>query len=982
MARTSEKAFNGLLAQALGRRHPRWAANAEQTGVIAGSAGKAPDIVVVPFGGSGAVPVVIETEYEPGRTVAADAEARLGAVLSASGRLLEQVVALIAPDRLRRVPQADLPAEIEQASYKWRLATGHGGGVSWFPEDGWATGSLDDLAGVCELVTVSELEVGRAADDMERTVDTVSANLTREAAQTPWVLEDIAESLCLKPSDQTTKIGVTLLANALLFQLAVEGDENPATGWRVPGPDPSRTRQQVQDDWSKILDINYLPIFYTANAVLGEIPQALAQSEVLPPLIEMAQRLAGQGAASTSDMAGQMFGKLITDRKLLATFYTRRESARLLAELAVARLPVDDWSDQREVENLRVADLACGTGALLAAAYDRIASRVRRAGGDDARLHPAMMEKVMVGADIMPAAAHMTCTSLSSMHPRSRYARSAIALMRFGLTPGTAPVGDRIRIGSLEMLDPEYQQGSWLETAELAVTPSQAGSNRAHKVLEHKSADLVIMNPPFVSPTNHADHARQGVAIPSFAGLGVDPEDQEHMSKRLAKITPRKGSAGDSNAGLGSNFLDLAHAKVKPGGVIAFVLPQTVISGNGWTKARELLTGHYKDICVVSLTPGRAQASAFSADTAIAEVLIVATRRRSNEPVEDRVLWVSLRNRPRTPLEAVHVARQIAGTEAGESSAAGELRIGGERAGSFAVTSMRTGAGYAGLTELGLGACGESMANGRLWLPRLRQIEGISITRLGELGERGPVHRDINGYEGEPGKSPPRGPFNTKKTADWRAAEYPMLWAHSAARETRLVVEPDTQGTIRPGMEELADQKWATRSRLHFTLDFTLTSQPLAACFTPEPCIGGRAWPTFTLLDHRWETAVLLWANTTMGLVAFWWVGSRQQRGRAILTITRLPELPVLDPRRLNSAQADRAREIFEEFQTCEFLPANEAYDDDARIALDEAVLIGMLGLGEDVSGKDEIKASLKVLREQWCREPSVHGGKSTRPQP
>ena len=982
MARTSERAFNGLLAQALGRRHPRWAANAEQTGVIAGSAGKAPDIVVVPSGGSGAVPMVIETEYEPGRTVEADAEARLGSVLSASGRMLEQVVALIAPDRLQSIPQAELPDAIEQAAYRWRLATGHGAGVAWFPEDGWAAGSVDDLAGLCELVTVSELEVGRAADDMEMTVDTVSANLTAEAAATPRVLDGIAEALCLKPSDQTTKIGVTLLANALLFQLAVEGDENPATGWRVPGPDPSRTRQQVLDDWWKILDINYWPIFYTAHVVLAEIPQALAQSEVLPPLVEMAQRLAGQGAASTSDMAGQMFGKLITDRKLLATFYTRRESARLLAELAVDRLPVEDWSDQRQVEKLRVADLACGTGALLAAAYDRIASRVRRAGGDDALLHPAMMENVLVGADIMPAAVHLTCTSLSSMHPRTRYARSRISLMQFGLTPGTDPVGDRIRIGSLEMLDRKYQQGSWLETAELAVMPSQNDSNGNHKVLDHSSADLIIMNPPFVSPTNHADHARQGIAVPSFAGLGVDEDDQKLMSKRLASLTPRDGSAGHGNAGLGSNFLDLAHAKaVKPGGVIAFVLPQTVIAGHGWGKARKLLTDHYKDICVVSLIPGRSQASAFSADTGIAEVLIVATRRRSHEPAEDRVLWVSLRNRPRTPLEAVHVARQIASIKAGEPSMAGELRIGAGRAGGFAVTGMRTGPGYAGLTELGLGACGEAMASGRLWLPRLRRIEGVSITRLGELGERGPVHRDINGYVGEPGASPPRGPFDKEETADWRAAEYPMLWAHKAARETRMIVEPDTQGTIRPGMEELADKMWATRSRLHFTLGFRLTSQPLAACFTPEPCIGGAGWPTFTMDEQGWETAVLLWANTTPGLIAFWWVGSRQQKGRAILTISRLPELPVLDPRCLTSAQTDSALEIFDEFQTRDFRPANEAYRDPARIALDEAVLIGMLGLGGDTAGEDEIKASLKVLREQWCREPSVHGGKPTRPQ-
>ena len=112
-------------------------------------------------------------------------------------------------------------------------------------------------------------------------------------------------------------------------------------------------------------------------------------------------------------------------------------------------------------------------------------------------------------------------------------------------------------------------------------------------------------------------------------------------------------------------------------------------------------------------------------------------------------------------------------------------------------------------------------------------------------------HRDINGYEGEPGESPPRGPFNTEKTADWRAAEYPMLWAHNAARETRLVVEPDTQGTIRPGMEELADQKWATRSRLHFTLDFTAARTPGRSRSLPLRPSAGLSIPTASARPAR-----------------------------------------------------------------------------------------------------------------------------------
>ena len=275
------------------------------------------------------------------------------------------------------------------------------------------------------------------------------------------------------------------------------------------------------------------------------------------------------------------------------------------------------------------------------------------------------------------------------------------------------------------------------------------------------------------------------------------------------------------------------------------------------------------------------------------------------------------------------------------------------------------------------------MTAGKLWLPRLHDVPGVTLVPLQELGDRGPVHRDINGYTGKPRASSPRGPFNVEKTTAWQVSEYPMLWAHNARRESRLVVEPDTQGNIRTGMEAKAEKIWATKSRLHCTLDFRFNSQPLAACFTPVQCIGGTAWPTFTLHDTKWEPAVLLWVNSTLGLVAFWWIGSRQQQGRARLTVTRLPELPVLDPRALAPKQLAAAEVIFDRFKGEEFLPANEAYRDPTRMALDEAVLIEMLGLHDTVgTDADEVMGSLTVLREQWCREHSVHGGKNTRPQP
>ena len=983
MARTSEKAFNGLLAQALDRRHPRWDANAEQTGVVAGSAGRSPDIVVTPHGGAVGTPVVIETEYAPARTVESDAERRLGLVLADSGRVVEQVVALSVPEALRAVNQRDLPEAIEGAEYRYRLVTRHGDDESstWFPESGWLTGSVDDLAGLCEQIATNELEVQKAADEMELTVAAVSRTLTKAVSGIPHVLDDIAEALHLEPSPQTTRIGVTMIANALVFQLAIEGDADPETGWRVPGPNQNDTQAQVLEIWKKILDINYWPIFYTAYEVLNKLPQVVAQTGVLPALTRMAQSLAGYGAVSTSDMAGQMFGKLIADRKFLATFYTRRESSRLLAELAVARMPVDDWSDQDRVGSLKVADLACGTGALLAAAYDRIASRVRRSGADDEDLHPAMMENVMVGADIMPAAVHLTCTSLSALHPRKWYKRSGVHLMPYGKVEVKEEKGAQIRIGSLELLQQYYQQTNYLDTGDVTVMPSEETKDEkdqkdekieAWSVVVHDAADLVIMNPPFTRPTNHKTAAAQGVPVPSFAGFGTDDDEQRLMAARLEELSPDR-SVGHGNVGLGSNFLDLAHKKIKPGGTIAFVLPLTVVSGADWAKARKLLTEHYRDVCVVSIQRLGTTDAAFSADTGMAEALIIATRRKQGESQTDKALWITLKNRPANPVEAVEVAHSIASVSQDEGSK-GSLHIGDAEAGSFAYTSLHGGAGHVGLIESGLADCGEAMTAGRLWLPRLHGMPGAVLVNLKELGDRGPYHLDIRAR-------PPRGPFDVEKTTTWQAAEYPMLWAHNAGRETRLVVEPDRKGKIRDGMEAKAKKIWDTRSRLHFTLDFQLNSQPLAACFTPVQCIGGRAWPSFMLQKSEWEPAVLSWANTTLGLVAFWWLGSRQQRGRAVLTITRLPDLPVLNPEKLSPEQLEAAQAVFDRFKDEEFLPANEAYRDPTRTALDRAVLIDVLGLHQaaDVS-ENEIMESMAVLREQWCREPSVHGGKHTQP--
>ena len=66
--------------------------------------------------------------------------------------------------------------------------------------------------------------------------------------------------------------------------------------------------------------------------------------------------------------------------------------------------------------------------------------------------------------------------------------------------------------------------------------------------------------------------------------------------KRLAKDTSYHG-----HAGLGSAFAALADKKVRPGGIVAFVLPFTSINGPSWTKFRELIAKHYTDVTILSI---------------------------------------------------------------------------------------------------------------------------------------------------------------------------------------------------------------------------------------------------------------------------------------------------------------------------------------------------------------------------------------------
>lgn len=966
MPRTTEPVFNAKLAEALRGKYPggKSRLGAEQTGVLA-KRGRRPDIVVQP---PGCLPVIVETEFHPARTVERDALNRLGKI-SGGGGAIEQAVAVQIPAALSRVRQENLAAHVGRAEFRYCVFSGAAAAPDRWPAEGWVTGGIDDLATCIELAALSESRIARGANLLEESVGQTARFLRAQTPSTHTdILPGIAEILRQEDSEQTSRMAIAILANAFCFHHSIAGSHGI--------PDLATLTNDTDDGlqnliacWRRILrEVNYWPIFSIAKDILLGIYGRIRR-EIIRRMVKLANSLDDIGATSLQDLSGRMFQRLIADRKFLATFYTRPSSSALLAELAVARLD-RDWSDHKNLVNLRVADLACGTGTLIGAAYQALRARHRRAGGDDTLVHGMMMENSLIAADIMPAATHLTAAMLSSAHPARTFNNTQIVTMPYGEQPPES--GRDLAIGSLDLIQDETALPLF-GTGRREVRGrrrERTDDERVEKELKHGALDMVIMNPPFTRPTNHESTE---IPVPSFAGFRTSGEEQKAMSRRLAQIRRNQPMpAGNGNAGLASNFIDLAHVKLAPGGVLALVLPATFLQGQSWRGARELLCKEYRDFIVISIAAVGNTDRAWSADTSMAEVLFVATRKRNGEEASDQACFINLDQRPATLLEAVETARAIRRLDPEQER--GPLSVADRnRAGSFLRTSFRQ-SGCAGLQEQTLAQAAIDLQKGKLRLPRRRRALSLPLTRLGEIGTRGLLHRDINGKE-QNADGEPRGPLDIRGRAKEGQPAFPALWKHAARRETKLIMKPESEGVPRAGCESRAAVLWGqTATRLHFNQDFQLNSQPLAACYTTEPSIGGPAWPNFRATRKTWEKPLVLWANTTLGLISFWWMGTRQQLGRARITLSALPDLTVLDPRALSQAQVRKAGQLFKQFQDQKLLPANEAYRDEARQELDRAVLVDLLGLPRT------LLRDLDLLRKQWCSEPSVHGGQDTQP--
>ena len=322
----------------------------------------------------------------------------------------------------------------------------------------------------------------------------------------------------------------------------------------------------------------------------------------------------------------------------------------------------------------------------------------------------------------------------------------------------------------------------------------------------------------------------------------------------------------------------------------------------------------------------------------MAECLVVARKLNRREANANRGQFIAIENRPNGLVHASSVARRIADTDPLRQIEDGPfngtpITIGSGLAGQMLTAPSKSPGevwGAVRLSDFSLAQTAFALSSSKLWLPGSAEDSKLPTTCLGELCKTGLHHRDITGLA-------PRGPFDKVDASP--TATYPALWNHNASKETRMVCDPDAQLLVRQGLENKAPIVWNTASHAHLNLDFRFNSQPLGAAYTVRVTMGGRAWPNAKFNDSNHDQGFVLWANSTLGLLCFWWHSNRQVAGRGTTAKTSAESLTVLDFRALSDEQLGKAEAIFEEFRDKEFKPAYLADADPNRALLDRRVV-------------------------------------------
>ena len=648
------------------------------------------------------------------------------------------------------------------------------------------------------------------------------------------------------------------------------------------------------------------------ESMLLSCAEELAES--MPPearqCLELVKQYAESLVTCREALLDDLFGNLYRDamgelgeRRSYATYYTEPPAAHLLATLAFHALAINSRPRRRTP---RIVDFACGTGMLLQAAYRAVRDSWCRGGGCT-----SLVEEIY-GFEAQRFAASLASVSLRLLEPGSPSGPKIL------VTPLDAEKG---LLGSLELLE------TW--------PPGVPGS-----------FDLVIMNPPFTSPTGRSRSA--GRSMFGFAGSEASrllTRYRELLERRVARELRPKVQSFAQKAGFGEldfymsrlwragealAFLYLAYRHVKEGGVIAFVLPRSILTGASWLPIRILLASElHVEYVVVSSDP--VGGYGFSVDAHDSEVLLVVRKSRGGS---GPAVFINLLSKPTTVREAAELAARLAEGSSGLVTA---------------------GSAKALVVKFPQGSLRELVHNWGVFvsLPDPELVDdALSLIskgtiRLGSVTVRIPVAR-LGGVARSIGVD--RHQFHDEFKPS-SGAGLPGLFGGGEDIRARMVVEPNVSLRAGPRGEELF-HRYAGRVLVPDRIRWDTAH--VVALYSQTPLLANMFYAVRLRGGENAEKALVYWLNTTWGMLTVLAYRSETEGAWSNIKLWQWRLLPVLDVTRLDADVLEKLANLLDKHGTaplrripCQF-SGEPSRVDKARLEID-LDLLRTLAPGIDV---------------------------------
>ncbi|MEM0486897.1 MAG: hypothetical protein QW080_02025 [Sulfolobales archaeon] len=752
-----------------------------------------------------------------------------------------------------------------------------------------------------------------------------------------------------------------------------------------------------------MLKISYEPALKLAIEILNEIPPAL-KTEV-EKLVDVALRISEMRHLLARDFAGRIYHKITGDiavRKGFATFYTEVPSAYMLTALALRVALNLDYPTElsreeakkilERVARLKIADFACGSGTLLSASLYN-ASRIARVLCFFHELECPDIEKKLVeegvyGLDALRYATQITTINLALMSPTS-VTRENIVTVYLGYIPQRG-----VWLGSLELLENSKKVVSlsqYIEKDVLGVIGRVSVTEITGKKIEiPDSYDVIVMNPPFTRATGRVgeeykegkrglfgfiadenvrrnflrryDELRKRVRS-ELISVAEELFSREHEYLKslscLSSIDQAKKMELDQyysigQAGEGLLFLYLAYRHIKPGGVIAFVLPRNLLSGISWFLARALLADkfHLKYVVVSS---DFEKGYNFSEGTSLSECLVIARRVDSHSP-EEVTKFINLLKKPSSALEATLLSEEL-------------IRSSGD------LVELPCGTSCLVL-RVSRSELLENLDNWNrlVFLPESEVVSfGLNTLKgdLSVLGIRVPVVRLMELVESMGVHSPM---FHEHFSYTSAATPYPIVYGGREEVRSVMRVKPNAYATCKTDKAAEIYKKFSGRLLLPDRI--WLDTTHITALFSDIPVLSNVFYAVrLKNLGVDAEKALVLWFNTTWGLLSI--IANREEtRGRWMrLKMAHWRLLPVLDVSRLSETTLMRLSSKFDELSSVnlrripEQYSENSAHVDPMRLKVDLEFLKALdLSLDEDKAKQllFEIYRRIAIAFKRW----------------